>query len=126
MYTVLGFEILFHKIIEENWKQFCIEISYSLKKRLFLFTLYLIKTSFVKWCKLQFINFKFKSHACLVRICTLQCLHEARLLIISSPNYFIIIPFLFVYSHSCFVARSRLDESQRRSSLFSLALLRFN
>jgi len=27
MYTVLGFEIwVFHKIIEENWKQFCIEI----------------------------------------------------------------------------------------------------
>ena len=25
----LGFEIAFHKIIEKNWKNFCVEISYS-------------------------------------------------------------------------------------------------
>ena len=31
MYTVLGFETVFNKIFEENWKQFCVEISYSLK-----------------------------------------------------------------------------------------------
>jgi hypothetical protein len=30
IYTVLEFEILLHKIIEENWKQYCAEISYSL------------------------------------------------------------------------------------------------
>ena len=29
MHTVSGFEIVFHKIIEENWKIFCVEISYS-------------------------------------------------------------------------------------------------
>jgi hypothetical protein len=28
MYTVLGFEIVFHKMIEENWKKLCVEISY--------------------------------------------------------------------------------------------------
>jgi len=29
MYTVLGFEIVFQQIIEENWKKFCVEISFS-------------------------------------------------------------------------------------------------
>jgi len=27
MYTVLEFAAVFHKLIEENWKQFCVEIS---------------------------------------------------------------------------------------------------
>jgi hypothetical protein len=29
MYIVLGFEIEFNEIIEENWKTFCVKISYS-------------------------------------------------------------------------------------------------
>ena len=27
MYTVFRLDIVFHKIIEENWKKFCVEIS---------------------------------------------------------------------------------------------------
>ena len=30
MHTVLEFEIVFHKIIEENWNKFCVEISYAM------------------------------------------------------------------------------------------------
>ena len=30
MYTVLWFKVVFDKIIEENWKKICVEISYSL------------------------------------------------------------------------------------------------
>ena len=29
MHTVLELEIVFNKIIEENWNKFCVEISYS-------------------------------------------------------------------------------------------------
>ena len=31
MYTVLGFASVFHELIEENWKKFCVEISSPLK-----------------------------------------------------------------------------------------------
>ena len=44
MYTVLGFAaFLFHKLIEENWKKFCVEISYSLT---FMWRYLLKKTQF--------------------------------------------------------------------------------
>ncbi len=32
MYIIWKFEIVFHKLINYNWKQFCVEISYSFKE----------------------------------------------------------------------------------------------
>ncbi len=43
VYIFLWFKIVFHKTTEENWKKFCVEISYSLT---FMWRYLLKKTQF--------------------------------------------------------------------------------
>ena len=56
MHTVLWFKVVFHKIIEENWKNFCVEISYSFFC-VFFFTIFSVNFSFIFLFNIFFLYF---------------------------------------------------------------------